>query len=296
MITDWRIFSSSEGSFHYELKSVRLLRKSKENTSINEWSAIPFVLSASRRRESMMKIFNRIPIAWMRLKASRWIDSCRKNSLAIIYAAQKFRYYMLAHKIKLVVGANPIRYLLSRPALSGRKARWLLQLSEFDIECVTPKAAIKGQVFADLLASFPSKDPFELSEEIPGQAWKEVLVQPQTQLRGSLSLPRYVNSTILLGHTQQKCWELMLFITSSRSLPQSHSDWFRIILRTTCLAERRPTKRRVVPSCSWTKQSFSFSFVLNWMRPCTALLSLLWNSSAYCSWPAERLTAAYHPS
>lgn len=77
---------------------------------------------------------------------------------------------MLAHKIKLVVGANPIRYLLSRPALSGRKARWLLQLSEFDIECVTPKAAIKGQVFADLLASFPSKDPFELSEEIPGQA------------------------------------------------------------------------------------------------------------------------------
>lgn len=68
----------------------------------------------------------------------------------------------------MVVGANPIRYLLSRPALSGRKARWLLQLSEFDIECVTPKA-IKGQVFADLLASFPSKDPFELSEEIPGE-------------------------------------------------------------------------------------------------------------------------------
>lgn len=43
------------------------------------------------------------------------------------------------------------RFLLSRPALSGRTARWLLQLSEFYIECVTPKA-IKGQVFADLLA------------------------------------------------------------------------------------------------------------------------------------------------
>lgn len=62
------------------------------------------------------------------------------NCLALIYylyAAQKLRHYMLAHKIKLVVGANPIRYLLSSPALSGRTARWLLQLSEFDIECVS---------------------------------------------------------------------------------------------------------------------------------------------------------------
>lgn len=48
-----------------------------------------------------------------------------KNCLALIYlyAAKKFRHYMLAHKIKLVVGANPIRYLLSRPALPGRTAR-----------------------------------------------------------------------------------------------------------------------------------------------------------------------------
>lgn len=77
------------------------------------------------------------------------------------------------------MGANPIRYLLSRPALSGRKARWLLQLSEFYIECVTPKA-IKGQVFADLLASFPSKDPFELSEEIPGE------IEQNSSLKGPL--------------------------------------------------------------------------------------------------------------
>lgn len=68
------------------------------------------------------------------------------------------------------MGANPIRYLLSRPALSGRTARWLLQLSEFYIECFTPFFAIKD---ADKGATFcrstgPSKDPIELSEEIPG--------------------------------------------------------------------------------------------------------------------------------
>lgn len=67
------------------------------------------------------------------------------------------------------MGANPIRYLLSRPALSGRTARWLLQLSEFYIECFTPfcdKGCDKGATFCR--STGPSKDPIELSEEIPG--------------------------------------------------------------------------------------------------------------------------------
>lgn len=91
-------------------------------------------------------------------EAEALYTKAEKNRLALIYlyAAKKLRHSMLAHKIKLVVGANPIRYLLSRPALSGRTARWLLQLSEFYIECFTPffaiKDAIKGQLFADLLA------------------------------------------------------------------------------------------------------------------------------------------------
>ncbi len=81
-----------------------------------------------------------------------------------IYAAKKLRHYMLAHKIKLVVGANPIRYLLSRPALSGRTARWLLQLPEFDIKCLNSKSE-KGASFC--IYTGPSKDPIELS--IPGE-------------------------------------------------------------------------------------------------------------------------------
>lgn len=53
------------------------------------------MLSASRRRESMLSIFNRIPIAWMRLKASRWLAEkmfsrfvlCLRNKWSIYWWA-----------------------------------------------------------------------------------------------------------------------------------------------------------------------------------------------------------------
>ncbi|CAL8163311.1 unnamed protein product [Prunus armeniaca] len=63
--------------------------------------------------------------------------------LALVYAAQRLRHYFLAHKLQLIVKYDPVRYLLTRPVLSGRLACWLLQLSEFYITCTTPKA-IKG--------------------------------------------------------------------------------------------------------------------------------------------------------
>ncbi|KAI5336032.1 hypothetical protein L3X38_026166 [Prunus dulcis] len=55
--------------------------------------------------------------------------------LAVIYAAQLLRHYFLTHKLQLIVKSDPVRYLLTRPVLSGRLARWLLQLSEFEIMC-----------------------------------------------------------------------------------------------------------------------------------------------------------------
>ncbi|CAL2230908.1 unnamed protein product [Prunus armeniaca] len=64
--------------------------------------------------------------------------------------------------------SDPVRYLLTRPVLSGRLARWLLQLSEFDITCATPKA-IKGQPVIDMLALFPEVEESTLFEEVLGE-------------------------------------------------------------------------------------------------------------------------------
>ncbi|KAI5337975.1 hypothetical protein L3X38_017246 [Prunus dulcis] len=88
--------------------------------------------------------------------------------LALVYAAQRLRHYFLAHKLQLVVKSDPVRYLLTRPVLSGRLARWLLQLSEFDIVCTTPKA-IRGQAVIDMLALFPEVEESTLSKEVLGE-------------------------------------------------------------------------------------------------------------------------------
>ena len=86
-----------------------------------------------------------------------------RHYLALTSAAQKFRHYFLSHVVHLMTRCDPLRYLLSKPTLSGRMARWLLLLAEFDIVCLTPKA-IKSQALADLLAQFPNGEfepPFE---------------------------------------------------------------------------------------------------------------------------------------
>ena len=86
----------------------------------------------------------------------------------MVFTAQKLRHYFLAHQIQIVTRSDPIRYLLSKPALTGKVTRWLLALDEFEITCVAPKA-IKSQALADLLAQFPSGDYEPVIEELSGE-------------------------------------------------------------------------------------------------------------------------------
>ncbi|XP_026399052.1 uncharacterized protein LOC113294894 [Papaver somniferum] len=88
--------------------------------------------------------------------------------LALIYATQKLRSYLLAHETIVVATANPIAYLSTKPVLSGRTARWLLTLSEFELKYQRPRG-VRGQAFADLLAAFPGTDMMGISEETPGE-------------------------------------------------------------------------------------------------------------------------------
>ena len=71
-----------------------------------------------------------------------------KAYLAIVFASQKLPHYLLTHKVKLISKIDPLKYLLKKIALTGRLAKWVMILSEFDIKYVDRKA-IKGQAIAD---------------------------------------------------------------------------------------------------------------------------------------------------
>ena len=91
--------------------------------------------------------------------------------LALVWATRRLRHYMIEYSVHLISCLDPLRNLLDRPALVGRRMRWLALLTEFDIHYVTEKS-IRGSIVADNLASLPVSngraiDDDFLDEDVP---------------------------------------------------------------------------------------------------------------------------------
>ena len=73
--------------------------------------------------------------------ASRQMSAAEKNytttereALAVVYACKKFRHYLLGYKTIFHTDHDSLKYLVNKPDLSGRIARWILLLQEFNYE------------------------------------------------------------------------------------------------------------------------------------------------------------------
>ena len=75
---------------------------------------------------------------------------------------------MQAFTVHLVAKADPVKYILSRPVISGRLAKWAVILQQYDIVYV-PQKAVKGQALADFLANHPIPSDWELCEDLPDE-------------------------------------------------------------------------------------------------------------------------------
>ena len=74
-----------------------------------------------------------------------------KACLAVIFSTQKLHQYMLGHMVHLISKIDPLENMLSKIALIGHLAKWVMLLSEFNIQYVDRKV-IKGQAIANHLA------------------------------------------------------------------------------------------------------------------------------------------------
>ena len=63
-------------------------------------------------------------------------------------------------KIQAVSKHDPLKYIQQTPSLTGKLARWLILLTEFDIEYLSRKV-IKGRAVVDFLAQNPMEDSQE---------------------------------------------------------------------------------------------------------------------------------------
>ena len=75
---------------------------------------------------------------------------------------------MLVHTIHLITKIDPLKYLLCKAALIGRLAKWMMILSEFDIEYIERKE-IKGKDIRDQLVDFPLQDDAPIQVDFPDE-------------------------------------------------------------------------------------------------------------------------------
>jgi hypothetical protein len=59
-----------------------------------------------------------------------------QEGLAMVYALQKFRHYLLGSHFKMYTDHSSLKYLVNKPVLGGRICRWLLLFQEYDFEVV----------------------------------------------------------------------------------------------------------------------------------------------------------------
>ena len=57
--------------------------------------------------------------------------------LALVWATRRLRHYMIEYSVHLIFRLDSLRYLFDRAILTGRLMRWIVLLTEFDIQYVS---------------------------------------------------------------------------------------------------------------------------------------------------------------
>ena len=88
-----------------------------------------------------------------------------KELLAVVYAFEKFRTYLVGSKVIVFTDHAAIKYLMQKKDAKPRLIRWILLLQEFDVEIRDKKGA--GNVVADHLSRLPATHIEQENTDMP---------------------------------------------------------------------------------------------------------------------------------
>jgi hypothetical protein len=106
-------------------------------------------------------------------------STTEKELLAVVFALDKFRSYLLGSKIIIFFDHAALKYLFSKKDAKSRLIRWILLLQEFDIE-IWDKKGIEN-VVADHLSRLTmdfTEDATPISETFPDEQLMHIAHNP----------------------------------------------------------------------------------------------------------------------
>jgi len=106
------------------------------------------------------------------IRAEHRDNLIKKECLALVFAIQKMRHYLLGQCIHVIFRVNLLRLHMTIPSLLNcRLEKWAILLLQYEMQFM-PQKAIKGQVVADFLvdhsvprsSKFYDDLPYEIAE------------------------------------------------------------------------------------------------------------------------------------
>jgi len=88
------------------------------------------------------------------------------EGIAMVYALQKYRHYLLGGHFKMYTDHSALKYLVNKPVFGGKICRWLLLFKEYDFEVVVkPRRLNAGPDHLSRIKT--GEEPTNLEEGLP---------------------------------------------------------------------------------------------------------------------------------
>ncbi|KAM1672234.1 hypothetical protein ACFXTN_037149 [Malus domestica] len=108
-------------------------------------------------------------------------STTEKELLAVVFALDKFRSYLLGTKVIIYTDHAALKYLLTKKEAKPRLIRWMLLLQEFDIEIRDKKGS--ENVVADHLSRLVHEEEVvPIPETFPDEQLMSIEVRPKDQM------------------------------------------------------------------------------------------------------------------
>ena len=148
----------------------------------------------------------------MNSRAESAFSSYEGEVSAVVYAVQRFRYYLWGQQFKLITDCKAMQWLTSTAKLRSKLARWSLILAEYDFEI--EHRAGKDNTVPDLLSRQPAGDRRAVSVAL------HIAHQPMVQRQALHFLQRQWAAPLAVGWMHGYCWEA----TSTRFDPWQNAE------------------------------------------------------------------------